>query len=84
MINEQPQQTRFESEIAVLAVGSKVLIGQGIEATVVDIQISAGRYIRYHCAWWTDATRTTAWLEESEVTTETPDETRIGFRSGIE
>ena len=63
--------------------GSKVgLPAAGIpDAEVLTVQVRAGGYVTYECAWWHDGDRLTAWVEAFEVASGAK-RVRVGFLPG--
>ena len=70
---------RRREVIEVFMVGSPVIVGQDITATVIGVEIRE-KNIRYECAWWSGRERKTDWLESIEVRrADKSAETKIGF-----
>ena len=66
--------------IEVMQVGSPVIVGEDIPATITGIAIDDKSRITYQCAWWDKRTRKNEWLEQFEVV-RVPgvEQMRIGF-----
>ena len=60
--------TRNAASLTLLPIGTKVLVGDSVEATVCEISISKHDRVQYRCAWWDGNTRHSDWLEQHEVT----------------
>ncbi len=68
-------------QIEVLQVRSRVTLADNIPAVITGILIHDKCRVTYQCVWWDDQIRTSAYLEEFEVTL--ADETEgmaIGFQ----
>lgn len=59
-------------EIEVYAVGSQVLIDNGISARVVSIQIDQAA-VSYKVVWWNERERRTEWVDTWEIQSDSPD-----------
>lgn len=71
----------MKSQIEVFQVGSPVIIGDHIEATILTICIYNQLRITYQVAWWDGNTRKSEWLEEDEVKSHRGEVTmRVGFK----
>lgn len=71
-------------QLHLFAIGSKVKIGNNIEATVRNIEIYQNNGVYYNCSWWDGDVYRTQLLTESEVSE--PSESQrvlIGFRSKV-
>ena len=76
-----PQRKQKKMQIEVMQVGSPVTLADNIPARITGILIHDKCRITYECVWWDGQTRTSAYLEEFEVTR--ADETQgmtVGFR----
>ena len=63
-----------------LRVGSKVIIGEDINAIITGINIRDKDYVTYECSWWNNGTNSTGWMLPSEITeTKNSSRVKIGF-----
>lgn len=56
-----------EDRLSVLPVGSRTLIRGDIKAIITGIMIHGKDHIQYECSWWNGESRTSAWLDATEI-----------------
>lgn len=54
------------ADLTIIPVGSSVLVGAGIEATVVGVTIRKTS-VMYECEWWDGRTRKSDWFYEFQI-----------------
>jgi len=65
-INGEPPNT--EPEITTLyQIGSEVLLGEEIKATVIGIEIKHSFRIRYNVSWWDEREYKDLWMYDFEI-----------------
>lgn len=69
------------NSVKVWDVGSEVVIGGDIKATITAISVRQGHSIQYECIWWIDGTRHSAWLSPCEVEAKTTNARYLGFHT---
>lgn len=71
--------------LEVFQIGSPVIIGDHIEATILAISIYEHNRVSYQVAWWDGNTRKSDWLEQHEVKSHKEQGTmRVGFNDLVE
>jgi len=66
--------------IEVLAIGTVVeFIDGGTKAIVTQVCIQVDNRVSYEVAWWSNGSRTTAWVSTVEITHATGQRQKIGF-----
>ena len=66
--------------VEVMPVGSSVLVGDDIPATITGVWIREKCHISYQCVWWNGRERKECWLERHEVQgLEETQGTTVGF-----
>lgn len=69
--------------VTVLPLGTSVIVGLGIDATIAGVWIREKHfwYTQYDVVWWADGQRHSMWLSREEFTLKTEDtETmKVGF-----
>lgn len=65
--------------IVCIPVGSEVVIGGSVTATVLQICIQSNSRVTYEVAWWDGNTRSTAWVDAGEIEKYSGERVRIGF-----
>lgn len=70
-------------QLEVFQIGSPVIIGDNIEATIKSICIQEKYHITYECIWWSGNTRNVNWFEQIEISRADKSESiKIGFSNG--
>lgn len=77
-----PDRAEGRRRLRIIPPGAKVgLRAAGIaDAVVLTVQIRAGGYVTYECAWFNEGDRLTAWVEEFEIDPDPPEQMTVGFR----
>lgn len=70
----------MSNTLEVHAPGSKVIIGDGIEAEVLAARIMSGGYVDYTVVSWVGGSRCECTMEAFEITSDT-DRMEVGFQA---
>ena len=69
----------MKATLNVYSPGSKVTIGNDIDATILAVSIGPQNHTEYNCAYWNGYSRETQWLDQSEILPREQNTTKIGF-----
>jgi len=69
-------------QVEVMMVGSPVMLGGKVEATITGVCVRGKCHITYECGWWDGRTYQSKWMEQHEVERhEKTEAMKIGFNS---
>ena len=65
--------------IDVLPIGTKVIIGNSIHASIAGVWIREKGFVQYDCVWWDENQRHSMWLAPDEISGEVAERLKVGF-----
>ena len=66
--------------IEILPIGTKVIIGGSIQATIIGISIREQNNLTYEVMWWNEGNRKTEWLWPIEIEASPDKMYVVGFK----
>ena len=53
--------------LKVIPIGTSVIIGDDIQATITSIWIRGNGFVQYDCSWWDKRSYNSKWFNSSEI-----------------